>query len=198
MTTLRVLTLSALMVAGSVYAAEPLKVTITAEVVGFPPGSLCQIDVTAEYRVVEPRFAAQDRGKMAPVSESASTFRVSALEKRDWDLETTSVKSTKKLQFTIPGNLPKAHPRAYSAIYVPVRYAVTVPGTPGTVEGDPVFKVRYDPDDGSEISRCLRLEVVDGKQLRVAVLPTCKHSFEDLKAQPLIEHEEGRTPAKRQ
>lgn len=162
----------------STFAAQPLKVTIRAEGVGMPEGTVCRAEVRAEYRIVQPRVTKDDAGRYKGLTDDMATFRAVAPERHTWSfVGAKGANGRQSFEFTLPAGLPRAQAGARSAIYVPITYTIAVPGFP-EVKNESTYVIRFD-NDGKPVSRCLRFELINnGQSLRTGLLPTCEDSFE--------------------
>lgn len=187
--TLAVAMLCGLTGIGARVAEQPLKLTIQTEGVNLPSGSICRAEVAAEYRIVEPRVSTEDRGKHVPVTNDMTTFAARAPERHEWrfaaarDRRASQAIERENFEFMIPAGLPRAHRGARAGIYVPVAYSISVPGFP-ELRQQQTFVIRFD-ESSKKLTRCLRFELMNGSELRVGLLPTCGHTFEQLGALPL-------------
>lgn len=168
----RFVTLVVVLLSVSAIAAPPTKITITAETVGLPAGSTCDIEVGAEYRIMQRKavtfFARAPERHRADLTPAAGARRVAA-----------------QLVFTMPGALPAPAAREYASISIPVKYRITIPGEPELVR-ESAYAFRVAPGDPQTLSRCLRIELLGEElSLRMGLLPTCKHRFQESPAVPI-------------
>ncbi len=173
-----VIVLLSTLVAGSAIAGAPLKLTIQTEGIALPDGTICRADVSAEYRIVQPRVSRADAGRHKAVTDDMATFRAAAAERRTWRFVASKASNGREsFDFTLPANLPRAHAGAHAVIYVPVTYSIVVPGFP-EVKSDSTFVIPIE-NPSTPVSRCLRFELINnGESLRAGLLPSCADSFD--------------------
>lgn len=179
------------------FADAPTQVTISAEAVGFPSGTICEVELRAEYRIIDPpRSGTQNHGKYEAITDAMATFVAPAAEQHAWNFvisETGDKRPKKTFAFTLPSKLPTPHDRSYASVYIPVKYKLSIPGVAGIVEVEQTYPVRIVPSTGAALSRCVRIEMMaERRALRHSILPDCSKTFEDLNSISIPQQNERR------